>query len=47
MKVAITVRRISPLHGMSVRDTAQAIGTAKTMHKAVAALPISRELTSA
>ena len=29
MKVAITVRRISPLHGMSVRDTAQAIVAAE------------------
>ena len=37
----------SPLPGMSVRESAQAIGTPKTTHRLAAETPSTREFTSA
>ncbi len=43
-KVASTSVRTSPFHGMSVRETAQAIGTPSTTASADTPNPITREL---
>jgi hypothetical protein len=47
MKVPRTAAHTSPLPGMSVRDTAQAMGTPNTVHSAATARPTPREFTSA
>ena len=43
MKAPSTSIRMIPLPGISVRDTAQAIGTAKIRHKAVTQKPSRTE----
>ena len=43
MKVSITIARTNCLHGMSVRATAQAIGTVSTMHSVATPTPSSAE----
>ena len=47
MKVPRMAAHTSPLPGMSVRDTAHAIGTPKTVQSAATASPITSELTRA
>ena len=47
MKVPSTAAHTSPLPGMSVRDTAHAIGTPNTVQSAATARPMTSELISA
>ena len=47
MNVPSTAAHTSPLPGMSVRDTAHAIGTPKSTHSTPTARPTTSELTSA
>ena len=47
MNVPSTAAHTSPLPGMSVRDTAHAIGTPKTMQSRPTARPSTSELPSA
>jgi len=47
MKVPRMAAHTRPLAGMSVRETAHAIGTPKTTHTKAAASPTTTELMSA
>ena len=47
MNVPSTAAHTRPLPGMSVRDTAQAIGTPKTVQTTATARPTTSELMSA
>ena len=46
MNAPSTVAQISGLYGMSVRDTAQAMGTAKTVEIAAVSVANNSEFTS-
>ena len=47
MNVPSTAAHTRPLAGMSVRETAHAIGTPKTVQSSATATPITSELTRA